>query len=116
MVTREGWQLLSVPVPGKLPFVALREGDVEGLPEVVVIGEPSVEELGDSETAPTRPSVAYEIVWKPPGYSGMVESLVLVATASMTAVSSHSSCPSAISTADTLLDEAIYVRREAHLG
>lgn len=45
-------------MPEKLPFVALRDGADEALPEAV-IGDASVEELGDSDTAPTRPSVAY---------------------------------------------------------
>jgi hypothetical protein len=59
MVTGEGWPLLGDSVPEKLPFVSLRDGDEEGLPVEVVIGDASVEELGDSDTAPTRASVAY---------------------------------------------------------
>lgn len=46
-------------MPEKLPFVALREGDDEELLDEAVIGDASVDELGDSDTAPTRASVAY---------------------------------------------------------
>jgi hypothetical protein len=41
----------------------------------------------------------------------MLESLAVAVTASTTAVSSHSSCFLAISTADALLDESIHQRK-----
>ena len=89
--------LLSVPVPEKLPFVAVNEGAEE-----VSTGETSVDGEDDGVNEPARYAVvaAYGRVSGPPGYTGImfVVSTTLIAAATVE-LSSQSSCLLAISTA-----------------
>jgi hypothetical protein len=90
IVTGTGVVLLSVPVPEKLPLVAVNEGDEE-----VSTAETSVEGVDDGVNEAARYAVvgAYGRDSGPPGYTGIVLVLSTTAIASATLeLSSQSSC------------------------
>ena len=96
IVTGMGVLLLGVPVPEKLPLVAVNDGNEE-----VSTGETSEEGLDDGVNEAARYAVvgAYGRDSGPPGYTGivLVVSTATIASATLE-LSSQSSCLLAIST------------------